>query len=123
MKKRAIIVLLVAASFVCAGVATRVKYNRIQTSKALVCQENLSKIEGAKEQYALEFKLSNGTPIDMDQLITHAMRAMSAPRADVVMMIPKCPSGGIYVANPLGSQPTCSIGNNNGRFPPHVTPR
>ncbi len=34
-----------------------------ENSRATACQENLTKIDGAKEQYALEFKYANDTVI------------------------------------------------------------
>jgi prepilin-type N-terminal cleavage/methylation domain-containing protein len=78
-----------------------------EIARARCCQENLSKIAGAKEQYALEFKVANGTTITYpDDLIT-------PPGATVgegfMKKAPSCPAAGTYTANAIGTDPECSI--------------
>jgi type II secretion system protein G len=92
-----------------------------ENSRGQACQENLSKIDGAKEQYALEFKLSNGGTVTMDNLI-NPPGTTSGQKQGYLKQEPACPSGGTYTVNPIGTNPTCSIGSSNAPFTPHVLP-
>lgn len=87
-------------------------------SRGRACQENLSKIDGAKEQYALEFNLnsSSGTqPAIGDLCATDGSKYIKAPAAG-----PTCPSGGAYTVNSIGTAPTCSVGTNESTTIPHA---
>jgi len=92
-----------------------------ENSRGQACQENLSKIDGAKEQYALEFKLSNGGTVTMAQLIDPP-GATAGQKQGYLKAQPACPSGGTYSVNAIGTNPTCSIGSSNAPFTPHVLP-
>ena len=91
-----------------------------ENSRGQACQENLSKIDGAKEQYALEFKLANGGTVTFDNLITppNATAGQGYLKAT-----PTCPSSGTYGIAVIGTAPTCSIGSTNTPFIPHVLPQ
>jgi prepilin-type N-terminal cleavage/methylation domain-containing protein len=90
-----------------------------ENSRGQACQENLTKIDGAKEQWALEWKISNGTAAPTD-FLTDAR--YFGPNG-YVKKEPKCPSGGTYTCNAIGTDPTCSIGTTNAPFIPHVMPK
>jgi hypothetical protein len=69
-------------------------------SQANECINNLVKINGAKEQWALENKLVNGAiPQDRD---------LFGP-ALYIAARPVCPAAGNYTLNAVGAAPTCSI--------------
>ncbi|MBN1901328.1 prepilin-type N-terminal cleavage/methylation domain-containing protein [Candidatus Sumerlaeota bacterium] len=91
-----------------------------ENSRGQACQENLTKIDGAKEQWALEFKHSNGTQI------TDSAAFLADPNIfglnGYVKKEPKCPSSGTYTVNNIGVDPTCSIGTDNGPFIDHTMP-
>lgn len=72
-----------------------------QISQANGCSENLSKIDGAKQQWALEQR-KDGTavPVDGD---------LYGPDL-YVRDSPVCPAGGTYTINAVNADPTCSIG-------------
>jgi prepilin-type N-terminal cleavage/methylation domain-containing protein len=91
-----------------------------ENSRGQACQENLSKIDGAKEQYALEFRLANGSAVTMAQLITPGG---SSAGQGYLRDTPRCPSSGTYSVNNIGTAPTCSIGTSNSPFIPHVLPQ
>ena len=56
-------------------------------------------IDGAKDQFAIENRLPEGTVVDPKQVIPYLKgNAM-----------PKCPSGGIYSIGKVGEDPSCSI--------------
>ena len=82
-----------------------------ENSRGRACQENLSKIDGAKEQYALENKLSNGGTAAMSNLVGSNRYLKSTPT---------CPGGGTYTEGAIGTNPTCSIGSTNAGFEPHI---
>lgn len=90
-----------------------------ENSRGRACQENLSKIDGAKEQYALEFRLSNGGTVTMDDLI---QPGTAAAGEGYLKSSPDCPSGGSYTVNVIGTDPTCSISDTNDPFVNHVLP-
>jgi len=90
-----------------------------ENSRGQACQENLTKIDGAKEQWALEWKISNGTASPSNFL---SDTNYFGPNG-YVKKEPKCPSGGTYTCNPIGTDPTCSIGSSNAPFIPHIMPK
>ena len=71
-----------------------------KTAQGKSCNENLSKIDGSKETYALENNLTTGDPVTMDDLVDDA-------GAGYIKKTPKCPSGGGYTVNVIGTDPLC----------------
>ena len=91
-----------------------------ETSRGRSCQENLTKISGAVEIYATEFKLSNGATVNFNDLIQPNGAVLGA---GYLHSIPDCGSGGIYSVTKVGDAPLCSIGTGvTVGFPPHVLP-
>lgn len=68
------------------------------------CQENLTKIDGAKEQWALEKNQAPGATPTATDLYGASLYIKSEP---------VCPSGGTYTISPVGTDPTCSIGGSH----------
>jgi prepilin-type N-terminal cleavage/methylation domain-containing protein len=89
-----------------------------ENSRGQACQENLTKIDGAKEQWALELKLSNGTTCSAGFLTDEKYFGANG----YVKKKPLCPSGGTYTPNDIGTDPTCSIGTTNAPFIAHKMP-
>ena len=75
-----------------------------ENSRGRACQENLTKIDGSKEQYALEFRVSNGATIDMDNLLNPNGSGVGT---GYLKREPVCPGGGSYTVNVVGTDPTC----------------
>jgi hypothetical protein len=48
--------------------------------------------------------------------------AGAQPGQGYLKRAPVCPSGGEYTLNPIGQDPTCSIGAETGAFEKHVLP-
>ena len=68
-------------------------------SQMNACQENLSKIDGGKQQWALENKKGNtATPVDAD-IYGGTL---------YVRMSPVCPTGGTYAINDMSTKPDCT---------------
>jgi len=64
------------------------------------CINNLRQLEGAKAQYAIESKAASGAPVlpgDVSQYMPNGFESL------------KCPAGGSYTINTVGSEPTCSV--------------
>lgn len=72
-------------------------------SRMKSCQENLTKIDGAKEQWALENNKSPGASVTTDNIV-------QSDGEGYLKSMPKEPSGGTYTVNTIGTDPTCSTG-------------
>ena len=64
------------------------------------CVENLTRIDHAKAQWALDNKKDSGPGPGWEDLLgsTSSLNRM-----------PKCPAGGTYTVNPIGTAPSCSV--------------
>ena len=89
-----------------------------ENSRGQACQENLTKIDSAKEQWAIEFKVSNGTAVPSGFLTNANYFGANG----YVKKTPICPSSGTYTPNAIGTDPVCSIASTNAPFTPHVMP-
>ena len=78
-----------------------------ERSWARACQANLRQIEAAKEQFAMENNLSNGSSCTMADLWPAYMKGS---------ILPDCPAGGVYTVGNIGVEPTCSY---SGGLYPH----
>ena len=87
-----------------------------EAKNARACQENLAKMDGAKEQYALEYRLANKAPVVWQNLLDP--EATGKLGMGYLKRKPVCPLGGAYTLNNIGTDPTCSIGitKGEGRF-------
>lgn len=82
-------------------------------SQMNACINNLRQLDGAKEECALEFTWSNGTPvIDGDSNVNAYIKFLCG-----TTNTPDCPGGGIYTYNPIGTNPTCNIAGHALRSP------
>ena len=99
------------------AIATPTWLRQRELSRGRACQENLGKIDGAKEAYAIDFKVPNGSAVTMANLVVPP--GASAGQG-YMKDVPICPSSGTYSANNLGVTPTCSIGDSIAPWEPHV---
>jgi prepilin-type N-terminal cleavage/methylation domain-containing protein len=67
-------------------------------SRAKSCIANLSEINGAKEQAAMDLKLQDTDTPTVGQLSPAYIKTW-----------PVCPSNGTYTINDMGNNPTCSV--------------
>ncbi|MEI7730014.1 MAG: hypothetical protein WCO56_10610 [Verrucomicrobiota bacterium] len=75
---------------------TRPRYHVSRSS----CYNNLRQLDGAKEQWALEYrKTTNDTPA-MTDLIGYT---------NYIKVLPSCPANGTYILNRLGVKPRCTF--------------
>jgi prepilin-type N-terminal cleavage/methylation domain-containing protein len=75
------------------------EYSRLQ-----LCYQNLSKIEAAKQTWAMENgKRTGDVPQDGD---------LYGPNS-YIRVPPACPSGGAYTLNPIGTNVVCSTAGHN----------
>ena len=82
-----------------------------ETSRAKSCQSNLKQINGAKEQWAIDNKkgATDAAPGTTDLAPTY------------VKVFPACPSNGTYAIGQVSTDPTCSVGAQQG-YNDHVLP-
>ena len=83
------------------------------TSAANACINTLRQIDGAKNEWALEYGKTNGaacTEADIKPFI----------KLNAKGEIPGCPQGGKYTLGKVGVQPTCSLATNG--LPGHRLP-
>lgn len=93
-----VLVLLVALLLAAWAIGNFVK---AQTRPSMSrCILNLKQIEGAKEAWALENKLSKGTPVNDGAINGYLKNSV----------LPQCPAGGTYTLEVVGTPPTCSMG-------------
>jgi general secretion pathway protein G len=85
-----------------------------QNAQARACINNLVKIDGAADQFALEQGKKTGDPIRFPADLTPYIKLNAAGS------LPGCPAGGTYSDNTVGGQPQCSLGNSV--TPAHVVP-
>ena len=78
------------------------------TSQKRACQENLQKIDGAKENWALEEKQNAGATVDWTDLVGVN---------SYVRKSPACPGGGTYTINTVGTDPACSLSGSGHALP------
>lgn len=71
------------------------------------CVNNLRQLEGAKEQWALEFHKSTNDIVTVADLRPF-LRAMLA-----------CPQGGAYILGRVGELPSCSIPEHTAQYREH----
>lgn len=69
-----------------------------ETARGLVCQENLTKIDGAKEQWSLENNKGAGSNVGWDDLVGPELYIKTKP---------SCPTGNEYTINVIGSDVSC----------------
>jgi len=87
-------------------------------TRGISCQENLTKIEHAKEIYIFEFNLNKGDYVDLEYLYEDDGTGYLKKK-------PVCPAGGEYSANPVNEDPTCSYSGQElfDSTAPHKLPR
>lgn len=68
------------------------------TSRRTACLENLRLIDQAKDQLAMANRLKQGDPANWTEVVPKYLKTN-----------PRCPTGGTYSLNSIGSDPTCSL--------------
>lgn len=115
------IMIVVAITGILIAIAVPAFLRARENSRGRACQENLTKIDSAKEQWTLEFKHSNGTPITNSEDFLTDENIFGAN--GYIKKTPYCPSKGTYTVNNIGVDPICSIGRTNSPFTPHIMPQ
>ncbi len=82
-----------------------------ERSRQTTCQENLTKIDGTKQQWALETNATIDLIPTWDDLVGESL---------YLRRMPICPASGVYTIGNLDQTPTCTH-STNVRYP-HVFP-
>ena len=83
-------------------------------AQAQACINNLTKIDAAANQFALEMHKKTGDAVSYPADLTPYIKLNTAGS------IPGCPAGGVYSDTVVGSLPACSLASTV--TPPHVMP-
>jgi prepilin-type N-terminal cleavage/methylation domain-containing protein len=83
-----------------------------EISRRNACQENQSKIDGAKQQWALEENAASDSTPTWTDLVGSELYIRSSP---------ECPGGGDYTINAVNDDPACSLANQDPF--PHTFPQ
>jgi len=75
-------------------------------SSSYPCINNLRQIDGAINEWALENKKTNGTPVTFEDIKPFI-------KLNNLGEIPDCPWGGKYSVTVVGAPPICSLGTNS----------
>lgn len=84
-----------------------------EISRRNACQENQSKVDGAKQQWALENNEPGTATPDWADLVGND---------SYIRKSPECPSSGTYTIGSLSVDPSCSLSTGNDGFE-HVFPQ
>jgi len=72
-----------------------------ESSRRSSCIANLKQLDSAKEQFAMDNKLSSGAAVLMSDIAGVYMKGAATG--------PVCPGGGTYTVNAVGTDPACSL--------------
>jgi prepilin-type N-terminal cleavage/methylation domain-containing protein len=75
-------------------------YKSRATAQRTACIKNLQQIDGAKERWALEFKMPYNSPVNEGQVDEY----LKSPGGH-----PFCPANGKYLYGDVGQPPTCDV--------------
>jgi hypothetical protein len=98
MKAKRIITIVAAGSVVGLVCYLKMLHDEAAVRLGNRCRNNLQWIAAAKNAIVQEQGLKTGTTVSTETVAQY-----------VVDGWPKCPAGGKYTANPIGTDPTCSI--------------
>lgn len=101
------IMLVVALLSFILAIAIPAFFRARELSRMRACQENLHKLDGAKNQWALENNMPPEATPDWDTLVG---------RSRYIRASPVCTAQGTYTINPLHTEPSCSL-STQGFFP------
>jgi len=96
------IMIVVAIIGILVGIAVPGFIKARRTAQGKSCNENLAKIDGAKEQYALENNLAADDATVLDDTVL-----VEAGNTGYLKKTPVCPGGGTYTYGTIADTPTC----------------
>ena len=106
MSRKSLILILTSAFVLTLGAWIEPIFIRARNTTATnVCVSSLVQIQGAKEQWALEYKKTTNDIPSWDDLRPYIGRG---PQGDLSGL--RCQKGGSYTVGRVGVPPTCSIG-------------
>lgn len=112
------IMIVVAIIGIIVAIAVPAFLRARENARGRACQENLIKIDGAVEQWALDFRRSNGDTVALSGIVGATM---------YIKRTPICPSGGTYGGQSggtgdftVGGEPFCSIGTSSAPYVEHI---
>ena len=102
LKKLAIACVIVVLAFLIAAIVIPNVVRSRVTYASNACPNNLRQIDGAKQQWQLEYKKTGEDNPSLEDLQPYMGRGSAGT-------IPQCPHGGKYVVGRIGQPPTCTV--------------
>ena len=96
------IMIVVAILGIIIAIALPTFFRSRELSRMRACQENQSKIDGAKETWALDTRASATATPDWSDLVG---------ASNFIRRSPECPASGTYVIGAVSADPSCSLSN------------
>jgi prepilin-type N-terminal cleavage/methylation domain-containing protein len=103
------IMIVVAIIGLLAAIAIPNMIKARSVSQANACISNLSQIDGAMNEYALDQGLTTGANVTYWNIASYIRLNQSSGVSSGPANF--CPAGGIYYVNFIGTSPTCTLGN------------
>lgn len=94
------IMIVVAILGVIVAIALPTFFRARELSRQRACQENQSKVDGAKQQWALENNLTGTATPDWSDLVG---------TSSYIRKSPECPASGVYAINSVNVEPSCTL--------------
>ena len=85
-----------------------------EASRAKACVANLKQIDSAKEQWAMDNRVSSGAAGPAIATLVGA--------SGYIKSTPACPSSGTYTVSAIGTNPVCSVSGTVGDPLAHLLP-
>jgi type II secretory pathway pseudopilin PulG len=98
------IMIVVAILGIIVAIAVPTFFRARELSRVRACQENMHKIDGAKQQWALDTLATAGATPDWVDLV--GVEAY-------IRRSPVCPGSGTYTINTVADEPACSLSSRN----------
>jgi hypothetical protein len=105
----------IALSFLCLVLVFVTDSQATKSPDTHTCIDNLTQIDGAKQEWALEHNKNSDAKPTWDDIRPYLADSFKSG----TNQIPVCPQGGKYMLGRVGDRPTCSIGGAAHSLPPY----
>ena len=109
------IMIVVAIIGILVGIAVPGFIKARRQAQGKSCNENLAKIDGAKEQYALENNLAADDSTELDDTLL-----VETDGSGYIKKTPVCPGGGTYTYGTIADTPVCDKEDTDNNL--HILP-
>lgn len=80
------------------------------TAQKNACINNLRQLDGAIQQWAIEFNRGSNSPVTLDEIKPYI-------KLTSLQLLPPCPGGGTYSVTSVGANPACTLSGQDHKLP------